>query len=106
MFTYVFNRADIFSFTDFLPKIFTLPGSLWCFLSNQGFYFEFDFYEKSLNQTQVHDEDTHPGDTSFIQQKKVPHLILPQFVVLLSLINRNYSCMHAAQIVESKQAIF
>ena len=42
-------RANLFSFTDFLPKIFTSPGSLWCCLSNQGCYFEFYFFKNLSN---------------------------------------------------------
>ena len=46
--SHLFNRANIFSFTDFPRNIFTLQGSLRGCLSNQGYYFEFHFYHKSL----------------------------------------------------------
>ena len=55
-FSYVFNRPNILSFTDFLPQIFTSHGSLRCFQSNQGYYFEFHFYRKSL-KTPLHFRD-------------------------------------------------
>ena len=42
MFSYIFNRANIYSY------IFTSLSVLWCCLSNQGCYFEFYFYQKSL----------------------------------------------------------
>ena len=53
LFSYIFNRANIFSFTDFLPKIFTSPDTLWWCLSNQGCYFEIYFYQKSLNPPSI-----------------------------------------------------
>ena len=56
MFSYIFNmfnRDDIFSFTDLLTKIFTSQGSFRCCLSNQGYNFEFHFYQKSLKTTLI-----------------------------------------------------
>ena len=46
LFSYIFKRANIFSFIDFLPHIFTSQCSFWCWLSNQGYYFEFHFLSK------------------------------------------------------------
>ena len=48
LFSYIFNRANSFSFTGFLSKIFTSPDSVRCCLSNQRCYFEFNFYQKYL----------------------------------------------------------
>ena len=43
LFSYIFKRASIFSFIDFLTKIFTSQYFLWCVLSHQGDYSEFHF---------------------------------------------------------------
>ena len=60
LFSYIFLRANIFSFTDFLVNIFTSQGSLHCSLSNQGYCFEFHLYKKPLktplNDTQLNED--------------------------------------------------
>ena len=48
LFSYILKRVNIFSFTVFLTNLFTSQRSLWCFLSNQGDYSGFYFYQKSL----------------------------------------------------------
>ena len=45
-FSYILH---IFSFTDFLPKKYTAPDSLWCYLSNQGCYFYFCTLASTFN---------------------------------------------------------
>ena len=48
LFSNIFKRANIFSLIDFLTNLFTSQCYLWCGLSNQGDYSEFNFNQKSL----------------------------------------------------------
>ena len=89
LFSYIFKRANIFSFIHFLTKIFTSQCFLRCVVSHQGDYSAFHFYNKSLKTLLKWDILVMPSSPLCMEFKNSPQSKLLYFCR-----NPSYDCSH------------